>query len=84
VLDICRQCRTSDGADEWLDATEGEAQLTLGNAEAAFAAYKRFVAAGNDPWKVGSTYLNARTIAADLADRNLARELGKIFEDPQP
>jgi hypothetical protein len=75
---------TSGEADEWLDATEGEAQLILGNAKAAFAAYKRFVTAGNDPWKVGSCYLNARTIAADLANRNLARELGKIFEDPQP
>ena len=75
VLEICRQCLTSDEADEWLDATEGEAHLILGNAKAACAAYKRFVTAGNDPWKVGSCYLNARTIAADLADRNLAREL---------
>jgi pimeloyl-ACP methyl ester carboxylesterase len=84
VLDICRQCRTSGDADEWLDAAEGEAQLILGDTKAAFAAYQRFAAAGNDPWKIGSCYLNARTIAADLADRNLARELGKIFEDPQP
>jgi hypothetical protein len=28
---------------------------------------------GNDIWKIGSTYLNARTIAADLGDRELAR-----------
>ena len=84
VLEICRQCRASCDTDEWLDATEGEAQLILGDTEAAFSAYQRFVAAGNDPWKEGSTYLNARTIAADLADRSLARELGKIFGDPQP
>jgi hypothetical protein len=47
-------------------------------------AYRRFVGAGNDPWKVSSTYLNARTIAATLGKRDLARELGQIFGDPDP
>jgi pimeloyl-ACP methyl ester carboxylesterase len=84
VLDVSRCCRATGDTDEWLDATEGEAELILGATEAAFAAYRRFVAAGNDPWKVGSSYLNARTIAAELADRKLARDLGMIFGDPQP
>ena len=84
VLDVCRRSRAAGEADEWLSATEGEAQLILGDADAAFAAYEAFVAAGNDPWKVGSTYLNARMIAAELGDRALARRLGEIFNDPKP
>jgi hypothetical protein len=84
VLRICRKCRASRNADEWLDATEGEARLILGETRSSFDAYRRFVAAGNDPWKVGSTYLNARMIAAELGDRELARELGTLFGDPKP
>jgi hypothetical protein len=74
----------SGDVDEWLSGTEGEAQLILVKAEAALDAYRRFVAAGNDPLKVGSTYLNARMIAATMGDRELAHELGDIFHDPKP
>ncbi len=42
------------------------------------------VGAGNDPWKLCSTYLNARNIAAEFANRDLARKLGEIFGDPDP
>jgi pimeloyl-ACP methyl ester carboxylesterase len=84
VLDICDRSQAMGDADEWLDATKGEAKLILGSTEPALAAYKSFVNAGNDIWKIGSTYLNARTIAADLADRELARKLGTLFGDPQP
>jgi pimeloyl-ACP methyl ester carboxylesterase len=84
VLDICDRSRAMHEADEWLDATTGEAKLILGDTEPALAAYRSFVNAGNDIWKIGSTYLNARTIAADLADRELARKLGTLFGDPQP
>jgi hypothetical protein len=38
----------------------------------------------NDPWKVCSTYLNARNIAAEYGNRELARKLGKIFQDQNP
>jgi pimeloyl-ACP methyl ester carboxylesterase len=84
VLEICDRSKALHDADEWLDATKGEAQLILGEAEAALADYRSFVNADNDIWKIGSTYLNARTIAADLADRELARKLGTLFRDPQP
>jgi pimeloyl-ACP methyl ester carboxylesterase len=84
VLAICARGRAAGDADEWLAATEGEARLILDESAAAFAAYRAFVAAGNDPWKIGSTYLNARMIAAALGDRALARELGEIFDDPKP
>jgi predicted alpha/beta hydrolase family esterase len=84
VLDICRRCEAGGDADEWVDATRGEAELILGGDDAAFEAYRRFVAAANDPWKLSSTYLNARTIAAEFGKRELARRLGRIFGDPNP
>jgi pimeloyl-ACP methyl ester carboxylesterase len=84
VLDICDRSQAMREADEWLDATKGEANLILGDTEAAMSAYRDFVNAGNDIWKIGSTYLNARTIAADLGDRELARKLGTLFGDSQP
>ena len=67
-----------------MDATEGEAELILGNEDQAFEAYRRFVAPSTDPWKLSSTYLNARTIAAEFGKRELAHRLGQIFGDPNP
>jgi pimeloyl-ACP methyl ester carboxylesterase len=84
ALEVCDQAEREASADEWVDATRGEAQLVLGDEPAAFAAYRRFVGASDDPWKVSSTYLNARTIAATRGKRDLARELGQIFGDPEP
>jgi pimeloyl-ACP methyl ester carboxylesterase len=84
VLEICLECGRDKNADEWLQATKGEAELVLGNQEPAFEAYRHFVAAGNDPWKLCSTYLNARTIARDYGSRDLARKLGEIFGDRNP
>jgi pimeloyl-ACP methyl ester carboxylesterase len=48
VLDICRRCEAAGDTDEWVEATRGDAELILGNDDAAFEAYRRFVAAGND------------------------------------
>ena len=84
VLALCDRSQTERDADEWLDATEGEAKLILGDDDDALAAYGRFIEKGNDPWKVSSTYLNARTIAADRSNQELARKLGTVFGDPQP
>jgi pimeloyl-ACP methyl ester carboxylesterase len=84
VLEICANLEAKGEGDEWLPATEGEANLVLGEEAAALAAYRRFVGAGNDPWKVSSTYLNARTIAAEYGRRDLARKLGEVFGDPDP
>jgi pimeloyl-ACP methyl ester carboxylesterase len=82
VLDLCGRCEANGDADEWLYATKGEAQLILGSEEAALQAYRQFVGSGNHPWKVSSTYLNARHIAAEFANPELARKLGEIFSDP--
>ena len=67
-----------------MDATEGEAKLIQGDIDGSLAAYRRFVAKGNDLWKVSSTYLNARTIAAADSDQELGAKLGELFGDPQP
>ena len=82
VLGVCEEAKGS--ADEWLHATVGEASLLLSDKASAFAAYQRFIAAGNDPWKLSSTYLNARAIAAEYGDRDLARRLGELFGDADP
>jgi tetratricopeptide (TPR) repeat protein len=84
VLGVCAASQANRSADEWLPATEGEANLLIGDEAAALAAYRRFVGAGKDPWKVSSTYLNARNIAAEYGDRDLARTLGEIFGDADP
>jgi predicted alpha/beta hydrolase family esterase len=84
VLAICERVRKEGGADEWVDATEGDANLILGAIDAALKAYGRFLDKGNDLWKVSSTYLNARTIAADAGDKELGRKLGALFGDSQP
>jgi hypothetical protein len=83
VLAICERVRNEGGADEWVDATEGDANLILGAIDAALKAYGRFLDKGNDLWKVSSTYLNARTIAADPGDKELGHKLGALFDDPQ-
>ena len=70
VLALCDQCDAERLADEWLKATRGEAYLILGDTSAAFDAYREFVTAVADPWKRASTYLNARTIAADAGSQN--------------
>ena len=84
VVEVCRSLEAGSGGDEWLPATEGEANLLLGDEAAALAAYRRFVGTGADPWKLSSTYLNARTIAAEYGRRDLAPTLGEVFGDADP
>jgi pimeloyl-ACP methyl ester carboxylesterase len=84
VLDVCGACQGKGEGDEWLDATEGEAHLILNDIDASKRAYERFVNADNNPWKIGSTYLNARMIARTLGNRELAKALGQLFGDPNP
>jgi len=83
VLALCDRSRAERDADEWVDATEGEAKLIQGDIDGAVTSYRRFLAKGEDPWKVSSTYLNARTIAA-ASDKELGVKLGELFGDPQP
>lgn len=84
ALRDCDEAEKTGQADEWVEATRGEAQLILNDKEAAFAAYRKFVGAFNDPWKLASSYLNARTILANHPNREFVRQLGRIFGDPNP
>ena len=64
---------------------EGRGQPHPPERRSRLDAYRQFVEANSgDPWKVGSAYLNARTIAKEYGDRGLARKLGEIFGDPNP
>jgi pimeloyl-ACP methyl ester carboxylesterase len=85
VLDVCEASEANGSADAWLRPTVGEANLLLGDQPAAFAAYLPFIAASKaDPWMPSSTYLNARAIAKEYGDRDLARRLGEAFGDDNP
>jgi hypothetical protein len=85
VLDVCKASQANGSADAWLRPTVGEANLLLGEEAAAFAAYLPFIAASKgDPWMPSSTYLNARAIAKEYGDRDLARRLGEAFGDDNP
>jgi hypothetical protein len=85
VLDVCKESQAEGSADAWLRPTVGEANLLLGDEQAAFAAYLPFIAASMaDPWMPSSTYLNGRAIAKEYGDRDLARRLGEVFGDADP
>jgi pimeloyl-ACP methyl ester carboxylesterase len=81
VLTACDAAEAAGVADEWVWPTRAEASLLCGDEAVSLAAYKRFVGAGNDPWKLASTYLNARNIAAEYGKRGLARSVGEVFGD---
>jgi pimeloyl-ACP methyl ester carboxylesterase len=84
ALRDCEEAERSGQADEWLEATRGEAELILNDGDAALAAYRKFVDSVSVPWKLTSSYLNARTITANHPNRELVRRLGQIFGDPNP
>src|SRR5208283_3157513 len=84
TLRDCEEAERTGVADEWLEATRGEAALILNDADTAFEAYRKFVASVSVPWKLTSSYLNARTITANHPNRELVRRLGQIFGDPNP
>jgi pimeloyl-ACP methyl ester carboxylesterase len=75
VLEYCAQ----SPAEKWRLATEGEAQLLLGNPEAALASYQAAVAAHPTPRELDSMYQQAIRIASLLGDEYTADRLSPIF-----
>lgn len=63
----------------WRHATEGEAQLYLGDHPAALASYEKALAAGPDPRQVDSMYGQAATIADRLDNEELTSNIQKVF-----
>lgn len=58
-------CAASGSDNLWRHATEGEAQLYLGQTDASMAAYTRAMTRGPQPWQAASMYQQA-VRAADL------------------
>jgi pimeloyl-ACP methyl ester carboxylesterase len=65
--------------DIWSLATEGEANLYLGNNEAAIEKYRAALAANPDPREVESMYAQAGAVADRMKDEDLVTEIERIF-----
>lgn len=70
----------ADASDNvWRRATEGEANLYLGNAPAAAAAYRQALALNPEPWQTTSIYQQAFRAADLVGEESLAAELKAMF-----
>jgi len=71
---------TAKAADDvWRRATEGEANLYLGNTAAAADAYQRAFALKPEPWQATSIYQQAFRAADLVAEEDLAAQLKAMF-----
>jgi pimeloyl-ACP methyl ester carboxylesterase len=67
--------------DVWRRATEGEANLYLGNTALAADAYRRAIAAKPEPWQAASIYQQAYRAADLMGEEGLGAELRRMFGD---
>jgi tetratricopeptide (TPR) repeat protein len=65
--------------DVWRRATEGEANLYLGNTAAAADAYRRALSLNPEPWQASSIYQQAFRAADLVGEEGLAAELKAMF-----
>ncbi len=65
--------------EKWRLATEGEANLYLGNTQAALDNYQAAVALNPNPWEIASMYQQAVLVLGLLDDENTAKRLDEIF-----
>ena len=65
--------------DVWRRATEGEANLYLGNTAAAVDAYHRAFALNPEPWQATSIYQQAFRAADLVGEEDLALQLKAMF-----
>ena len=65
--------------DVWRRATEGEANLYLGNTAAAVDAYHRAFALNPEPWQATSIYQQAFRAADLVGEEDLAAQLKAMF-----
>lgn len=77
-----QHCATSERQDVWRYATEGEAQLYLGDHAAALEAYTRAIAAAKEPWQIASMYQQAIRAADLMGEDALVQQLSGIFSQP--
>ena len=65
--------------DAWSIATQAEANLYLGNRDAALDLYRSMLAHEAEPWELASTAFQAGQIASKLNDNQLADRLEELF-----
>jgi pimeloyl-ACP methyl ester carboxylesterase len=72
--------KRSHAANVWRDATEGEAQLYLGNRAAARDAYVRAAAMGCEPWKAASVFQQAVRAADLMGEDTFVDDIREILQ----
>jgi tetratricopeptide (TPR) repeat protein len=77
-----QHCTKSGHKDIWRYATEGEANLYLGDSLAALQGYTRAAALSPDPWQAGSMYQQAIRVTDLLGEEQLRKQLGALFGRP--
>jgi pimeloyl-ACP methyl ester carboxylesterase len=65
--------------DAWRLATQGEANLLIGNFPEALLLYREAIATQPDPWQLESMYLQALETARQLKSRKVAADLAQTF-----
>ncbi|MEK6371169.1 MAG: alpha/beta hydrolase [Acidobacteriota bacterium] len=86
VLVQCAEAQAETGLQElqWLRATEGEAQLILGNAAAALPKYREAAGIAMSPRERDSMFQQAVRVPSIFGDKATAEELTHIFgRDPE-
>jgi tetratricopeptide (TPR) repeat protein len=75
VLNSCARSRPG----HWRSATAGEAELHLGDRDAALAAYREAVALEPTPRELESMYVQASRLIAELGDQRLQHSLDEVL-----
>jgi tetratricopeptide (TPR) repeat protein len=75
-------CEASGANDVWRHATEGEAHIYLGEAEAALRAYQQAMARSPKLWQAASMYQQAVRAADLMGDEELGSKLVEVLGQP--
>jgi tetratricopeptide (TPR) repeat protein len=71
--------KTEVSPDAWRLATEGEANLLLGDFPKALQLYREAIATKPDPWQLESMYMQALETARQLQSKQIAADLAQTF-----
>ena len=71
--------KTEIAPDAWRLATQGEANLLIGNFPEALSLYREAIATQPDPWQLESMYMQALEIARQLKSKQVAADLAQTF-----
>jgi pimeloyl-ACP methyl ester carboxylesterase len=80
ALDQCFAAAKDElSPDAWRLATEGEANLLIGNFPQALQHYREAIATEPDPWQLDSMYMQALETARQLKSKQVAADLAQTF-----